>query len=165
MRAVVQRVSSAAVTVDARTVGAIGHGLLVFVGVEREDGPPDAQYVATKVRELRVFEDPADAGPQRGSRAGGPAPSRRMNYSVQDVGGSVLVVSQFTLAGDCRKGRRPSFDEAAAPHIAKPLYEGVVQALQASGLHVATGEFQALMQVSLVNDGPITLLLDSRKRF
>ena len=152
MRAVVQRVSSAAVTVDARTVGAIGHGLLVFVGVEREDGPPDAEYVAGKIRELRVFEDPDE-------------PSRHMNRSVQDVGGSVLVVSQFTLAGDCRKGRRPSFDEAAAPDIAKPLYEGVVQLLQASGLHVATGEFQALMQVSLVNDGPVTLLLDSRKRF
>ena len=154
MRAVVQRVSSAAVTVDARTVGAIGHGLLVFVGVEREDGQPDADYVAGKIRELRVFEDPADA-----------ESSRHMNRSVQEVGGSVLVVSQFTLAGDCRKGRRPSFDRAAAPDIAKPLYEGVVRALQAAGLNVATGEFQAMMQVSLVNDGPITLLLDSRKRF
>jgi D-aminoacyl-tRNA deacylase len=152
MRAVVQRVSSAAVIVDTRTVGAIGHGLLVLVGVERDDGPPDAEYVAGKVRELRVFEDPAD-------------PSRHMNRSVQDVGGSVLVVSQFTLAGDCRKGRRPSFDDAAAPDIARPLYEGVVRALQASGLQVATGEFQAMMQVSLVNDGPVTLLLDSRKRF
>ena len=152
MRAVVQRVSSAAVTVDARTVGAIGHGLLVFVGVEREDGPPDAEYLASKIRELRVFEDPEES-------------SRHMNRSVQEVGGSVLVVSQFTLAGDCRKGRRPSFDEAAAPQIAKPLYEEVVRTLQASGLTVATGEFQALMQVSLVNDGPVTLLLDSRKRF
>jgi len=152
MRAVVQRVSSAAVTVDARTVGAIGHGLLVFVGVEREDGPPDAEYLASKIRELRVFEDPEES-------------SRHMNRSVQEVGGSVLVVSQFTLAGDCRKGRRPSFDEAAAPQIAKPLYEEVVRTLQASGLTVATGEFQAMMQVSLVNDGPVTLLLDSRKRF
>jgi len=152
MRAVVQRVSSAAVTVDARTVGAIGHGLLVFVGVERDDGPPDGEYVAGKIRELRVFEDPAD-------------PSRHMNRSVQEVGGSVLVVSQFTLAGDCRKGRRPSFDGAAAPDIAKPLYEGVVHALQVSGLNVATGEFQAMMQVSLVNDGPVTLLLDSKRRF
>jgi D-aminoacyl-tRNA deacylase len=152
MRAVVQRVSSAAVTVDARTVGSIGHGLLVFVGVEREDGQPDADYVAAKIRELRVFEDAVD-------------PSRHMNRSVQEVGGSVLVVSQFTLAGDCRKGRRPSFDEAAAPDIAKPLYESVVRALQASGINVATGEFQVMMQVSLVNDGPITLLLDSRKRF
>jgi D-tyrosyl-tRNA(Tyr) deacylase len=152
MRAVVQRVSSAAVTVDTSMVGAIGHGLLVFVGVERDDGAADAEYIAGKVRDLRVFEDPAD-------------PSRHMNRSVHDVGGAVLVVSQFTLAGDCRKGRRPSFDEAAAPQTAKPLYEEVVRELRASGLQVATGEFQALMQVSLVNDGPITLLLDSRKRF
>jgi len=152
MRAVVQRVSSAAVTVDARTVGEIGHGLLVLVGVEREDGPPDVEYVAGKIRDLRVFEDPAD-------------PSRHMNRSVQEVGGSVLVVSQFTLAGDCRKGRRPSFDGAAAPDIARPLYEEVVRALQASGIPVATGEFQAEMQVALVNDGPITLLLDSRRQF
>jgi D-tyrosyl-tRNA(Tyr) deacylase len=152
MRAVVQRVSSAAVTVDARTVGAIGHGLLVLVGVEKEDGPADAGYIAGKVRDLRVFEDAAD-------------PSGHMNRSVQDVGGAVLVVSQFTLAGDCRKGRRPSFDDAAVPQIAKPLYEEVVRALREGGLEVATGEFQAMMQVSLVNDGPITLLLDSRKRF
>ena len=152
MRAVVQRVSSAAVTVDARTVGEIGHGLLVLVGVEREDGPPDVEYVAGKIRDLRVFEDPAD-------------PSRHMNRSVQEVGGSVLVVSQFTLAGDCRKGRRPSFDGAAAPDLARPLYEEVVRALQASGIPVATGEFQAEMQVALVNDGPITLLLDSRRQF
>ena len=152
MRAVVQRVSSAAVTVDQRTVGAIGHGLLVLVGVERDDGPTDAEYIAGKIRGLRVFEDPSDT-------------SGHMNRSVQEVGGSVLVVSQFTLAGDCRKGRRPSFDEAAAPAIAKPLYEEVVRALQADGLRVATGEFQAMMQVSLVNDGPVTLLLDSRRRF
>ena len=152
MRAVVQRVSSAAVTVDERTVGAIGHGLLVLVGVEREDGPTDAEYIAGKIRGLRVFEDPSDT-------------SGHMNRSVQEVGGSVLVVSQFTLAGDCRKGRRPSFDEAAAPAIAKPLYEEVVRALRADGLSVATGEFQAMMQVSLVNDGPVTLLLDSKKRF
>ena len=152
MRAVVQRVSSAAVTVDERTVGAIGHGLLVLVGVERDDGPTDAEYIAGKIRGLRVFEDPSDT-------------SGHMNRSVQEVGGSVLVVSQFTLAGDCRKGRRPSFDEAAAPAIAKPLYEEVVRALRADGLSVATGEFQAMMQVSLVNDGPVTLLLDSKKRF
>jgi D-aminoacyl-tRNA deacylase len=152
MRAVVQRVSSAAVTVDDRTVGTIGHGLLVFVGVERQDGPTDAEYIAGKIRGLRVFEDPSDT-------------SGHMNRSVQEVGGSVLVVSQFTLVGDCRKGRRPSFDQAAAPDIAKPLYEEVVRALQTDGLRVATGEFQAMMQVSLVNDGPITLLLDSKKRF
>jgi D-aminoacyl-tRNA deacylase len=149
MRAVVQRVSSAAVTVDALTVGEIGHGLLVFVGVEREDGPADADYIAGKVRDLRVFEDAA----------------HHMNRSLQDAGGAVLVVSQFTLTADCRKGRRPSLDDAAAPQIAKPLYEEVVRALRASGLTVATGEFQATMQVSLVNDGPVTLLLDSRRRF
>ena len=152
MRAVVQRVSSASVTVDNRTTGAIDHGLLVFVGVEREDGPADAQYIAAKIRDLRIFEDAA-------------APSPHMNRSVQDVGGAVLVVSQFTLAGDCRKGRRPSFDAAATPEIARPLYEEVVRGLQAAGVRVATGAFQAMMQVSLVNDGPITLLLDSRKMF
>jgi D-tyrosyl-tRNA(Tyr) deacylase len=152
MRAVVQRVTSAAVTVGDRTVGAIGHGLLVFVGVEKTDGPADAEYIAGKIRDLRVFEDPAEA-------------STHLNRSVQDVGGAVLVVSQFTLAADCRKGRRPSFDDAAAPATAKPLYEEVVRQLQAAGLHVATGEFQATMHVSLVNDGPVTLLLDSRKRF
>jgi len=149
MRAVVQRVSSASVAVDARTVGEIGHGLLVFVGVEREDGPPDVDYIANKVRDLRVFEDEA----------------HHMNRSVQEVGGAVLVVSQFTLAGDCRKGRRPSLDAAAVPQIARPLYEDVVRTLRDGGLTVATGEFQATMQVSLVNDGPVTLLLDSRKRF
>ncbi|OLC48260.1 MAG: D-tyrosyl-tRNA(Tyr) deacylase [Acidobacteria bacterium 13_1_40CM_2_64_6] len=149
MRAVVQRVLSAKVTVDDRTVGEIGQGLLVLVGVEQGDGPADVEYIARKIRELRVFEDEA----------------RHLNRSVQDVGGSVLVVSQFTLAADCRKGRRPSFDEAAPPRIAKPLYEDVVRELQANGLKVATGEFQAMMLVSLVNDGPVTLLLDSRKRF
>ena len=149
MRAVVQRVSSANVSVGDRTVGDIARGLLVFVGVEQGDGPTDVQYIAGKIRDLRVFEDDA----------------RHLNRSIQEVGGSVLVVSQFTLAADCRKGRRPSFDLAAPPHIAKPLYEDVVRELQAHGLDVATGEFQAMMQVSLVNDGPVTLLLDSRKRF
>ena len=124
--------------------------MLVFVGVEQDDGPADVQYVAGKVRDLRVFEDPAD-------------PARHLNRSVQDVNGAVLVVSQFTLAADCRKGRRPSFDGAAAPAIARPLYEDVVRELRSAGLSVATGEFQAVMQVSLVNDGPVTLLLESRK--
>lgn len=148
MRAVVQRVSSASVTVGDRIVGRIAHGLLVLVGVENGDGPTDVQYIAGKVSDLRVFEDER----------------HHMNRSVHDVGGAVLVVSQFTLAGDSRKGRRPSFDAAAAPAIAKPLYEEVVKELRATGLHVETGEFQATMQVSLLNDGPVTLLLDSRKR-
>lgn len=156
MRAVVQRVTSAAVTVasdaGAREVGRIGPGLLVFVGVEQNDGPDDVAYVAGKVAGLRVFEDPAD-------------PSGRMTKAVGDVGGGVLVVSQFTLAGDCRKGRRPAFDAAAPPHVARPLFDAVVKGLREIGLPVETGEFQAMMQVTLVNDGPVTLLLDSRRRF
>ena len=152
MRAVVQRVLRASVTIWDRTTGEIEHGLLVFVGVERGDGPADVNYIAAKIRELRVFEDPAE-------------PSRHVNLSIDDVGGSVLVVSQFTLAGDCRKGRRPSFDQAAPPDVARPLYEDVVRELRSAGITTATGEFQATMQVSLVNDGPVTLLLDSRKRF
>jgi D-tyrosyl-tRNA(Tyr) deacylase len=156
MRAVVQRVSSAAVTtVDRgaeREVGRIGPGLLVFVGVERGDGPGDVQYIAGKIGQLRVFDDPAD-------------PSRRLNASVTDVAGSVLLVSQFTLAGDCRRGRRPSFDEAAPPETARPLYEDVVTSVRSAGIPVATGEFQATMRVALVNEGPVTVMLDSRKRF
>jgi D-tyrosyl-tRNA(Tyr) deacylase len=152
VRAVVQRVSSAAVTVAGETIAEIETGLLVFVGVEQNDGPDDVRYIAGKVRGLRVFEDPSDA-------------TRHLNRSVQDVGGGVLVVSQFTLAGDCRKGRRPSFDAAAAPAVARPLYDAVVNDLRNGGLTVATGEFQAMMRVSLVNDGPVTLLLDSRRQF
>jgi len=148
MRAVVQRVSSASVAVGDRAVGRINHGLLVLLGVENEDGAADFQYISDKVAGLRILEDEA----------------HHMNRTVQDVGGSVLVVPQFTLAGDCRKGRRPSFDAAAAPVIAEPLYEDVVRELKARGLPVETGEFKATMQVSLVNDGPVTLLLDSRKR-
>jgi D-aminoacyl-tRNA deacylase len=152
MRAVVQRVSSASVTVENSVVGQIGCGLLVLLGIEQGDGTADVQYIAAKVRELRVFQDRDDQ-------------ARHLNRSVQDVGGAVLVVSQFTLAGDCRKGRRPSFDAAASPETAKPLYDAVVRDLQSNGLAVATGEFQAMMQVALVNDGPVTVLLDSRKRF
>jgi D-aminoacyl-tRNA deacylase len=152
VRAVVQRVSSAAVSVGAATVGRIDRGLLIFVGIEKDDGPGDVQYIANKVRDLRIFDDPED-------------PARGMNRSVQDSGGGVLVVSQFTLAGDCRKGRRPSFDAAAPAPVAKPLYEDVVRELRGAGLTVATGEFQAMMQVSIVNDGPVTLLLDSKRRF
>ena len=133
-------------------MGQIGPGLVVLLGVDRDDGPADVQYVANKVRELRVFDEPGDS-------------ARHLNRSVQDVGGSVLVVSQFTLSGDCRRGRRPSFDAAAPPAVARPLYEDVVRALRSAGVTVETGEFQAMMQVSLVNDGPVTLLLDSKKRF
>ncbi len=149
MRAVVQRVTSAKVTVAERVTGEIGQGLLVLLGVEQGDGPSDLQYIASKVRDLRIFAD--DAG--------------KMNRSVLDIHGGVLVVSQFTLSGDARNGRRPSFASAAPPAIARALYEEVVRELTASGLHVATGEFQAMMQVSLVNDGPVTILLDSRKHF
>jgi D-tyrosyl-tRNA(Tyr) deacylase len=155
MRAVVQRVASASVAVAdgdvERDVSRIGRGLLVFVGVEVRDGPADVLYIAGKIRDLRVFEDPGRPD--------------RLNRSVGEAGGAVLVVSQFTLAGDCRKGRRPSFDGAAAPQLARPLYEEVVRELRAGGLPVATGEFQATMRVSLVNDGPVTLLLDSRRTF
>jgi D-tyrosyl-tRNA(Tyr) deacylase len=154
MKAVVQRVVSARVTVDERAVGAIAHGLLVFIGVEKEDAFADVEYIASKVRDLRIFEDEGD---EHGRT--------RMNRSVGDVGGEVLVVSQFTLAGDVRRGRRPSFDAAASPETARPLYERVVQQLRAAGITVATGEFQAMMRVELVNDGPVTILIDSRRRF
>jgi D-aminoacyl-tRNA deacylase len=149
VRAVLQRVSSASVAVDGREVGAIAHGLVVLLGVEHGDGPADRDYIVSKTCELRIFPD-ADG---------------RMNRSVADVSGSVLVVSQFTLSGDARKGRRPSFDEAAAPAEARLLYEDVVRAIRSTGLTVATGAFQAMMQVTLVNDGPVTILLDSRRRF
>ncbi|MDP2319512.1 MAG: D-aminoacyl-tRNA deacylase [Acidobacteriota bacterium] len=149
MRAVVQRVTSASVTVAERVTGEIGQGLLVLLGVEQGDGPTDLRYIASKVRDLRIFADE----------------DGKMNRSVLDVQGGVLVVSQFTLSGDARNGRRPSFASAAPPQIARALYEEVVRELTASGLRVATGEFQAMMQVSLVNDGPVTILLDSRKTF
>jgi D-aminoacyl-tRNA deacylase len=149
VRAVVQRVASATVTVDDRITGQIDRGLLVLLGVEQHDGPTDVQYIATKIRDLRIFPD--DAG--------------KMNLSVLDRQGAVLVVSQFTLSGDARNGRRPSFASAAPPQIARALYEDVVRELNASGLRVETGEFQAMMQVALVNDGPVTILLDSRKTF
>lgn len=149
MRAVVQRVTSAKVTVGERTTGAIDAGLLVLLGVEQGDGPQDVQYCASKIRDLRIFPD--EAG--------------KMNRSVLDHQGGVLVVSQFTLSGDARNGRRPSFASAAPPEIARALYEEVVRELKAGGLRVQTGEFQAMMQVALVNDGPVTILLDSRKTF
>ena len=153
MKAVVQRVTSARVTVDDRVTGEIGAGLLAFVGVEKGDEAADVEYVASKIRDMRIFEDEGDD-----------AGRKRMNRSVTDIGGSVLVVSQFTLAGDLRRGRRPSFDNAAAPDLARALYEDVVRALRMSGLMVATGEFQAMMRVQLENDGPVTILIDSRRR-
>jgi D-tyrosyl-tRNA(Tyr) deacylase len=149
MRAVLQRVASARVNVDGRTVGQIAAGLLVFAAVERGDGPEDIKYIAGKIRDLRIFED--EVG--------------KMNRSIAEAGGAVLVVSQFTLCGDSRKGRRPSFDDAEAPAVAKPLYESLVAGLRALDLKVETGEFQAHMQVELVNDGPVTLMLDSRRRW
>jgi D-aminoacyl-tRNA deacylase len=150
MRAVIQRVTSARVRVGERIVGEIARGLLVLLGVGRDDTEADARYVAGKIRDVRVFE----------SEAGKP-----MDRSVADVGGAVLVVSQFTLYGDIRKGRRPSFDDAAPPELARTTYENVVRELRAVGLVVATGEFQAMMQVELVNDGPVTVLVDSRRQF
>lgn len=146
MRAVLQRVSSARVVVDGRTSGEIGHGILALIGVASEDGPADVQYIADKIRELRIFPD--ETG--------------RMNRSVVETGGSLLVVSQFTLVADCRKGRRPSFDHAAPPALAEALYDAVVRTLRDAGLAVATGVFQAHMQVELVNDGPVTFVIESR---
>jgi D-aminoacyl-tRNA deacylase len=146
MRAVVQRVSRARVTVGAETTGEIGPGLLVLLGVSVDDTPEQARWLADKVVGLRLFND-ADG---------------KMNRSLLDVGGSALVVSQFTLYGDCRKGRRPSFIGAAGPDLAVPLYEAFVDAVRAQGVPTATGRFGAMMQVELVNDGPVTLIVDSQ---
>ena len=150
MRAVVQRVTEARVRVGGRVTGEIQHGLLVLLAVGREDGGPDVAYVAGKIRDARLFP----------GREGKP-----MDRSVGDVGGAVLVVSQFTLYGDLRGGRRPSFDAAARPDAARALYEDLVRELRAVPLPVATGEFQAMMHVELVNDGPVTVLIDSKRQF
>ena len=150
MRAVLQRVREARVRVDDRVIGEIGRGLLVLLGIGREDGPDDVRHVAGKIRDARVFEGDNN---------------KPMDRSVLETGGSVLVVSQFTLFGDMRKGRRPSFDGAAPPAIARSLYEELVRELRAVPLPVATGEFQAMMLVELVNDGPVTILIDSKRRF
>ena len=149
MRAIVQRVSRAKVSVDEWITGEIGLGLLVLLGVGREDTESDVLYMAEKIAGLRIFED------QDG----------KMNRSIVDVGGSVLAVSQFTLYGDVRRGKRPSFDAAAPPEVARRLYELFVEKIQAAGLRCETGRFQETMQVELVNEGPVTILLDSKKDF
>jgi D-tyrosyl-tRNA(Tyr) deacylase len=149
MRAIIQRVKSAQVCVDGRLTGKIGKGLLVLLGVGRGDGENDLSYLASKIPELRIFED--DSG--------------KFNRSLREISGEMLVVSQFTLYGDCRKGRRPSFTEAEEPNIANNLYERFVSKLRGQGISVQTGEFQAHMEVHLINDGPVTLLLDSKQTY
>lgn len=149
MRAVVQRVDGARVEVAGQTVGAVNRGLLVFFGVAPDDTDRDLDYIVDKVAGLRIFEDSQD----------------KMNLSVQDVVGEILAVSQFTLYGDCRKGKRPSFDGAAKPEMANAYYEKFVEKLRLKGIKVATGVFRAHMSVSLVNNGPVTILLDSKKGF
>ena len=149
MRAIIKRVKEARVDVDGETVGRIGEGMLVLLGAGKDDSDIDAEYLAEKILTLRIFEDP----------------DGKMNLSVTDTGGSLLVVSQFTLYGDCRKGRRPSFDKAAPPELAEALYEEFVSKLRSRGARVETGRFRAMMDVHLVNWGPVTLMLDSRKEF
>ena len=149
MRAVIQRVSGARVLIEGKEHSRIGAGMLVLLGVEKEDTTEDAQLLARRIVELRIFED--EAG--------------KMNRSIVDKGGQILAVSQFTLLGDCRKGRRPSFDPAASPDIARTLYEQFVKEVDTLGVPVATGVFQAMMDVELTNQGPVTFILDSRKRF
>ena len=149
MRAVIQRVKSASVTVEGEVVSEIRQGLLVFLGVAQEDTPADIDYMANKIANLRIFED--DEG--------------RMNLSILDLGGEALVVSQFTLYGDCRKGRRPSFIAAARPEKADPLYQAFMDEISQLGVSVKAGIFQAMMDVELINDGPVTIMLDSNKLF
>src|SRR3954470_19127755 len=148
MRIVAQKVSLATVSVSGLTIGEIRCGLLVFLGISKDDLPADADYILDKLLWLRVFPDE----------------DRKMNRNVQEAGGSLLIVSQFTLYGDCRKGRRPSFDAAAPPEQARALYEHFVEAARASAVPVQTGEFQAMMEVHLVNEGPVTILIDSADR-
>jgi D-tyrosyl-tRNA(Tyr) deacylase len=149
MRAVIQRVQEARVEVDGEVIGKIGQGFLVLLGVRKDDTEEDVRYLADKVTGLRIFED--EAG--------------KMNLSISEVKGEILAVSQFTLYGDCRKGRRPSFDEAAPPDVAERLYELFVEGIRKSGIKVETGRFRALMDVYLINSGPVTILLDSRQLF
>jgi D-tyrosyl-tRNA(Tyr) deacylase len=146
LRVLLQRVSQASVQVEGKITGQIGRGTLVLAGVAKADSHSDADYLAEKIVNLRIFPD--DGG--------------KMNRSLRDIGGAALVVSQFTLYGDCSKGRRPGFDMAAPPELANDVYEYLVTRLRAAGIHVETGVFQASMQVSLINDGPVTFVLDSR---
>lgn len=145
MRVCVQRVSEASVAIDGEVVGEIGRGLLVLVGVAQGDDEPDARWLAEKTAGMRVFEDAAG----------------KMNLALAEIGGAMLVVSQFTLLGDCRRGRRPSFAAAAPPELAERLYQVFVDAVRAQGIRVATGRFRQTMQVSLINDGPVTLMIDT----
>ena len=149
MRAVIQRVSRASVTVDGKVNGSIGRGVLVFLGVGKDDTQADIDFIADKIANLRIFED--DSG--------------RMNLSVTDIGGAVLLISQFTLFGDCRKGRRPDFTAAGAPDMANQLYEQTIAAVKAKGVPVETGVFAAHMDIDSINDGPVTLILDSKRNF
>jgi len=149
VRAVVQRVTRAKVTVDGEIVGEIGNGLVVLLGIARDDTKLDAAYLAEKIAALRIFDD--EAG--------------KMNVSVKDINGELLIVSQFTLYGDVRRGLRPSWVDAAAPEVAEPLYDFFVRQTRALISNVATGSFRTMMQVELVNDGPVTILLDSKKLF
>ncbi len=149
MRAVVQRVSRASVSVDQEQIGAISHGLVLLLGIHRDDQETDLHWLVDKIVHLRIFEDTAG----------------KMNRSLLDTGGAMLIISQFTLYGDCRQGRRPGYSSAARPEQAEVLYEGFIKAVQQHGIETATGRFQATMAVELVNDGPVTLLLDSAKIF
>jgi|SRR5688572_3516302 len=149
MRMVVQRVSRASVRVDGELAGSIGAGLAILLGIKKDDTIADAEYLVDKALGLRIFPDGDD----------------KMNRSLVEAGGAVLVVSQFTLYGDVKKGRRPSFEKAASPELARDLYEKFVELLRGKGLHVKTGVFQAMMQVELVNEGPVTILVDSEKAF
>ena len=149
MRAVIQRVLNAAVAIDGRTAGEIGHGMLVLLGVGKDDTEADIERLASKLVKLRIFEDEND----------------KMNLSLKDIDGEIMAVSQFTLYGDCRRGRRPSFTDAARPEVANPLYEEFVEKIRKQGITVGTGEFGAHMMVELVNDGPVTILLESKKAF
>ena len=149
MRAVVQRAAKAKVTVEGMITGEIGRGLVILLGIGLDDNDRDIEYLADKIINLRIFEDEND----------------KMNISLMDIGGQLLVVSQFTLFGDCRKGKRPSYDKAARPEAAEVLYERFVERCRSMGVKTETGKFQAMMQVELQNDGPVTLLLDSRKEF